>query len=101
MEDKIKKFDELKNSFGDQIATRLANIENDSEFWKGRYETAFKGHTRKTAFLLKRIGSSINRIMHFYDSPQKCFKTCNLINIGPLWAWQNLCGYGRMILTKF
>ena len=33
--------------------------------------------------------------------PKKCLKLVNLINFDPLWAWQNLWGYGRIILTKF
>ena len=32
---------------------------------------------------------------------QKCLKIFNLINFDPLWAWQNLWGYGRIFLTKF
>ena len=52
---------------------------------------SFKGST----------GSPINGVMHFYDPQQKCLKIIILINTGPRWAWQNLWGYGRMILSKF
>ena len=29
--------------------------------------------------------------------PKKCLKMLNLINFEPLWAWQNLWGYGRKV----
>ena len=34
-------------------------------------------------------------------TPQKVLKTLNLINFEPLWAWQNLWGYGRKVHGKF
>ena len=34
-------------------------------------------------------------------TPQKCLKPMKLFNLDPLWAWQNLWGYGKMILTSF
>ena len=49
-------------------------------------------------------GAPINGIMHWLCilwPPKKCLKMFNLIKIGALWAWQNLWGYGSMILTKF
>ena len=34
-------------------------------------------------------------------TPNKCLKMLNLINFDPLWAWQNLWGYGRKVHAKF
>ena len=39
--------------------------------------------------------------MHFYDLRKSASNPVKLVKIGPLWAWQNLWGYGKMILTKF
>ena len=58
------------------------------------YEGREKGKGKR-AFLKGRIGSPINGIMQLYDSP------IILIDFDLLWAWQNLWGYGMMILTKF
>ena len=34
-------------------------------------------------------------------TPQKVLKTTKLIEMGPLWVWQNLWGYGRKVHAKF
>ena len=34
-------------------------------------------------------------------TPQKVFKTFNLIKIGVLWVWKNLWGSGRKVHAKF
>ena len=33
-------------------------------------------------------------------TPQNFQKQSNLMNFDPLWAWQNLCGYGRKVHAK-
>ena len=57
----------------------------------------FKRSTR--GFLREVHGAPINGILNFMN-PQKCLQTLILINFDLLWAWQNLWGYCRMILTK-
>ena len=34
-------------------------------------------------------------------TPKKCLKMSNLMNFEPLWAWQNLWGYGKKVHAKF
>ena len=41
-EEKLQQMEDLKNAFGNQLAARLAKIQNDGEFWKGQCESAFK-----------------------------------------------------------
>ena len=36
-----------------------------------------------------------------FMTPNKVFKTFNLIKIGILWVWKNLWGYGRKVHAKF
>ena len=50
------------------------------------------------------LESPINKIMiglFPFMTPKKCLELSILVNFDTLWAWQNLRGYARMILTKF
>ena len=59
--------------------------------FKGKHGRSLKG----------RHGVPINGIVHFYDPQQKYLKLIILNNFDPLWAWQNLWGYGRKVHAKF
>ena len=59
----------------------------------------FKGSTRGS--LREDTGPPLMGLCNFMTHQEEVLKTFNSIKISPLWAWQNLYGYGGMISTKF
>ena len=42
---KVKKLDDIKNDFGDQLETNLAKVENDGNNWKGYCKKSINENT--------------------------------------------------------